>query len=147
MSDERVHRLAVRNDLDDVAAVSEWLHDVAKARALPPDLVFRIDLCLAEAVTNVISYAFPDRGTHQIDLELELRPDEAVVTVVDPGRAFNPLEVPEPERPSRLEEAELGGLGVHLIRQYADGCSYERDQDRNVMVMRWRMPDDTVCAH
>lgn len=140
MSPIHVHRLAVRNELDDVAKVGEWLHEIAAANELPSDLLFRVDLCAAESVTNVISYAFDDVGTHPIELELRLDPEWAVLTVADGGRAFNPLALSPPTQPGSLEESTIGGLGIHLIRANVDACNYEHRQGRNLLSMQWRMP-------
>jgi sigma-B regulation protein RsbU (phosphoserine phosphatase) len=134
------YRLTVLDDADDVARASGWLHEIAKANALPVDLLFRIDLCLAEVVTNVVSYAFSEASVrHRIELGLQLDGGWAVLTVSDAGCAFNPLDAPEPPHPTRLEDAPIGGLGIHLIRQYAEECTYRRVGDRNELTMRWRI--------
>ncbi len=141
MSRERIHRLTIRNEPDDVAKASEWLREIAQSAELSAELIFRIDLCAAEALTNVISYAVPSESRDfTIDLELRLAETDVALTIVDPGQPFDPLEAPEPERPASLETAPIGGLGIHLMRQYADDCAYRRQDERNVLTMRWRCP-------
>lgn len=141
MSPARAHPLRISTDLDDVEKTTAWLHGVAQAEGIGADLLFRIDLCLSEAMANVVSYAFPEGGRHAIDLELRLDADRATLIIADGGRPFDPLTVPEPRQPASLEEATIGGLGVHLIRHYADECAYERRDDLNVLTLRWRVPD------
>lgn len=138
MSREGIHRLTVRNEPDDVAKASEWLQQIARTAELPADLIFRIDLCAAEALTNVISYAVPESRGFAIDLELRLAETEVALSIDDPGQPFNPLVMPEPQRPASLETAPIGGLGIHLLRQYSDDCAYRRQNERNVLTMRWR---------
>jgi anti-sigma regulatory factor (Ser/Thr protein kinase) len=133
-----MHRLEIGSDLDEVVKVSEWLHELAQTESLPEQTVFRIDLCLAEAVTNAISYGFPEQGRGRIEIELKPEPASVSVTLTDNGVAFDPLEAPAPESPASLEQARIGGLGIHLLRQYSDECHYRRQNECNVLTMRWR---------
>lgn len=48
------------------------------------------------------------------------------VQLRDDGQSFNPLDYPEAAQPKSLDEAVEGGLGIHLIRNYAQECRYER---------------------
>jgi anti-sigma regulatory factor (Ser/Thr protein kinase) len=69
----------------------------------------------------------------EIRLELDLEPPEAaILTVIDEGPAFDPLSVPPPVIPASLDDAPVGGLGIHLVRSYADACEYKRHGGRNV---------------
>ena len=104
MSVERIHCLTIRNEPEDVAKASEWLREIARTEALPADVIFRIDLCAAEALTNVISCALPscDARSYTIDLEFRLAGTGATLTIADPGQPFDPLEMPAPERPASL---------------------------------------------
>ena len=56
-----------------------------------------------------------------------------MVTVSDDGVAFNPLAVPPPDTTLPLEERELGGLGIHLVRNLTDEATYGRLGGRNVI--------------
>ena len=56
----------------------------------------------------------------------------------DRGLAFDPWEAPEPVRPTSLEEAPIGGLGIHLMRRVSDGLGYRRDGGGNVLTLEFR---------
>jgi serine/threonine-protein kinase RsbW len=49
-----------------------------------------------------------------------------LLTVEDDGGAFNPLSVPEPDRPAALGDAVLGGQGIPLIKRLSTSVSYDR---------------------
>ncbi len=70
-----------------------------------------------------------------IGLELEVRRDKdcgvATVTISDAGAAFDPLAFSLPPRPATLADAEPGGLGLVMIRSYADQLSYRHSEQRN----------------
>ncbi len=82
-------------------------------------------------MTNVIYYAYADRGRHEIRVGLEWNGEELRATVEDDGRPFNPLDKEPPAIPASLEEAGVGGWGIPIVRAFADDLSYERRDGRN----------------
>lgn len=120
--------------------MSQWLHHILTDWQIPPALQFRVDLSANEAVTNILSYAFPGAGEHQILLHLALEKDQLSLAIEDDGMAFNPLEMPPHQQPESLAEAEIGGLGIHLIKHYMDHCDYQRINNKNYLLLRLNLP-------
>ena len=52
-----------------------------------------------------------------------------------PCLPFNPLGIETPDTELSLEEREIGGLGIHLIRKMIDRVSYRRRIDKNVITV------------
>ena len=44
-------------------------------------------------------------------------------------------ERPDADTTLSVEDREVGGLGIHLARQMADGIRYERRGDRNILTL------------
>jgi serine/threonine-protein kinase RsbW len=120
--------------------VGEWLDTAFRQLGLPADLLFKFDLCAEEAVTNTISYAFPEHGAHEISLRLSVSKLMVCLEIEDDGVAFNPLDAPQHVQPASLEEAHIGGLGIVLIRRLMDECTYARQGGRNVLRMTTIVP-------
>lgn len=121
--------------------MSLWLTGSLGHCGLSRELQFKFDLCANEAVTNIISYAYPKGGEHDIRLQLKVGSDKAHLTIEDDGIAFNPLRMPEHIQPSTLKEARVGGLGIDLIRHYMDDIEYKRLQDTNILSMQINLPE------
>jgi phosphoserine phosphatase RsbU/P len=132
--------LRLINDSGAISAASAWLRTLGEHFELGSELVFRLDLCASELVANIVSYAFDDEAPHTIALDLILEPQSVKLIVADDGREFDLLALPDPVAPVTLEEASLGGLGVHLVRQFADQVSYERQDGRNRLTLAWPRP-------
>lgn len=114
-----------------VTAASEWAKHLAEELRLRNEDAYRVDLVLTEIVQNVVDHADVDEGA--APLEVHARVDDAGLrlTVVDAGREFDPLSVERPQQPDSIETAPLGGLGIVLVREFANECRYERQGDRN----------------
>jgi anti-sigma regulatory factor (Ser/Thr protein kinase) len=133
--------MQLANELHELAR----LHDAAEAFAerlgMPGRRRLDLRLALEEVVVNVIRYAW-DEGRHPIDVLLTHAGAELTAQVADDGRPFNPLHRPpfDPEVP--LEERQIGGMGIHTVRQVADEIVYERQGGRNVLRLTFRWGPD-----
>jgi serine/threonine-protein kinase RsbW len=136
------HNLELHNDLSELRRMSAWIHQSGKLMGLPQALVFELDLCATEAVTNIITYAYEGSASHCIQLRLKQEQSRIDIEIEDDGKAFNPLAFPSPPPPSSLERAPLGGRGIHLIRSLMPECAYRRHGGKNIltMVSRLRIP-------
>jgi len=121
-----------------IAAASAWARACAAQHNLDEDDSYRLDLCISEWVENVTRYAYPDYAPGALELRCAVAPDGVAVTVTDSGRPFDPLLLPPPHTPATLTDATPGGLGVHLVRKFADACTYHRDGEHNVFRMEIR---------
>lgn len=138
--------LTLRADAADARVASAWLVEAGAERGVPADQVFRLDHCLDEALANVAAHGGATAAGAPVLLRLQVRRDaqgaEAEVTVSDAGRAFDPITAEVKPRPATLAEAEPGGLGLVLIRRFADRLSYSYRDGRNhfAFAVRWGSP-------
>jgi serine/threonine-protein kinase RsbW len=130
------------NDDAALRPLSDWFREFARDNGIAGARALDFELCLNELVTNVIHYAYADRGKHEIRIALEREGEELRATVEDDGRPFNPLEKEPPAIASSLEDAGVGGWGIPIVRAFADGLFYERRDGRNrfTILSRERSP-------
>ncbi|KTQ97348.1 hypothetical protein NS226_05135 [Aureimonas ureilytica] len=123
------------NDLSAIAGLVSSVEDVLGREGVPEPVGAALALVLDELLTNTVSYGFPDNGWHEILVGLDVAPGRIDLCVRDDGRAFDPLQVPEPELDAELEDRQVGGLGIHFVREVADEVSYERERGWNVLTV------------
>jgi serine/threonine-protein kinase RsbW len=128
----------LRNELSEIQRLNQIVDEFAAQHDLASELVFRLHLVLEEILTNVISYGYEDALEHQIRVRLSWRAPSIEIEIEDDGRAFNPLEAPEPEMAKPLVERRVGGLGIHLVRNMVDDLDYRREAGENRLVLRTR---------
>jgi serine/threonine-protein kinase RsbW len=133
-----VAELLLRADTLEVARASAWLETACRARGVPPEEIDRLDLCLHEALVNVITHG-DENPAAPIVLHLQVSHCEATVTVADSGAPFDPLAAPLPPAPKTLHEAKPGGLGLLMIRRLSDmqQYTYSGGQNRLSFAVRW----------
>jgi anti-sigma regulatory factor (Ser/Thr protein kinase) len=128
-------RLVVLNNFSELERVGEWMNRFARERGLAREHAYGLDLAVAEALTNIMSYAYRDDAQHDIIVELRTQPDQIRVQIEDDGVPFDPLNLPVQEQPRSLEEAQPTGRGIPLMRSFMSELHYLRRDDRNVLTM------------
>src|SRR4051812_7828469 len=115
--------LTLRNDLAELTRLAEFI-DAFCAPLQPSDKdVMAFQLALEEAVTNVINHGYRDGQPHTFTVGLNLGADDRVTAIVaDDAPAFDPLARAPVDTSAPLEEREIGGLGVHLVKKLMDVC-------------------------
>jgi sigma-B regulation protein RsbU (phosphoserine phosphatase) len=69
-----------------------------------------------------------------IELAAWVNPHEVGIELRDRGRAFNPLaHSGRAELGAAIDDAEIGGLGLHLITELTDRQSYRRADGCNIL--------------
>jgi anti-sigma regulatory factor (Ser/Thr protein kinase) len=117
------------------ARVKQHFDTFAEHYNIPKQVRLKMHVVFDELLTNIISYAYPDGKEHDIGIKVELSADRLKVSMVDDGIPFNPLGVETPDTDLPLEEREIGGLGIHLVRRMMDKVSYRRRIDKNVITV------------
>jgi len=129
-------RLLLYGDLAELKRLAIWLEGWAM-RDLSASLSFAVQVCLEEAVANIIMYSTTTDDRLEIVVEVEHRDQTLVARIEDNGSAFDPTQVPRPSVPASLAEAQVGNLGIHLMRSFASGLHYERRDSRNRLTMQF----------
>lgn len=127
--------LVIVNDLTELRNMSQWLAAALNDSNLTHKQRFIFDLCANEAVTNIMSYAYTDQNKHAIVLRLSLDAQRASLTIEDDGIAFNLLEAKTFHASQDIETTEVGGCGIHLIKNLMDEIHYQRLKDKNILVL------------
>ncbi|MCF8369986.1 MAG: ATP-binding protein [Bacteroidales bacterium] len=122
--------------LDVLEPIRELLTQTGQEVGLDKKKTYNLCLAVDEIATNVIRHGYSEAGIKdgEFNLIVAKSDNQLVVTIVDAGTPFNPLEhnVPTAEDLTiPLEERPIGGLGVLIARQSVDEFNYEFSGNRN----------------
>jgi serine/threonine-protein kinase RsbW len=129
-------RLLLHRDLAELERLAVWIEGWAM-RELSANLSFAVQVCLEEAVANIIMYSTTTDDRLEIVVEVEHEDQTLVARIEDNGSAFDPTQLLRPPVPASLAEATVGNFGIHLMRSFASGMHYERRDSRNRLTMRF----------
>jgi sigma-B regulation protein RsbU (phosphoserine phosphatase) len=129
------HSLTIRNDLSEVDRINAAFDEFAEENGIPMEIGLKINIAFDELITNVVSYAYSDEDEHEIQVNLDLFGDRLTVEIVDDGKPFNPLTLDDPDTTLGIDEREIGGLGIHLVKNMMDDIVYTRRSDSNSVTL------------
>ena len=78
---------------------------------------------------------FGDVPNPEIEVHLKVDHDVLILTMEDNGDMFDPTIDTKPDTTSSLQSREVGGLGLHLVKSFADRVSYEFAGGRNRLML------------
>ncbi len=114
--------------LDDLAAIRELVESSAVAAGGDPDLVGDLVLAVNEAACNIIVHGYQNRPG-SVEVIVEQSDHDIQVRLRDQAPAFDPTSVPTPDITRPLEMRGIGGMGVHMMRQFTDEINYGQTAD------------------
>lgn len=126
-------------DVREIERLNKLVRQFGELHEVPSRSLYAVNLALDELVTNVILYGFENPEGKHVTVKIVTGAGELVASVMDDGKSFNPLEAKAPDLNAPLEERDLGGLGIHLVRSLMDSVTYLRDGDKNVLTVRKRI--------
>jgi anti-sigma regulatory factor (Ser/Thr protein kinase) len=128
--------IALKNDFCELDSLCRSLEKFGKSHGLSKKCKLDLNLVLEELLTNIISHGYADEGEHFIHITISQENGVLVVCIKDDGIPFNPVTAEEPDVKRPLEEREIGGLGIHLIKQLTDDIAYERVGNQNIIILK-----------
>ena len=110
-----------------VNAELEKINCPAKAKA-------EIDIAIDELFSNIANYAYnPEVGKATIKFEVQKNPMAVIITFMDNGIPYDPLKREDPNITLSVDERQIGGLGIFMVKKSMDSIEYEYKDNHNIL--------------
>lgn len=145
-NDTTGERLNLRSRISELAHLHPWIDRLALRHKIPANTQFAMNLCLEEAISNIIRHGYSGDPDHPIAVRF-INPREGffVFVIEDEAPHFNPVESPELPPLSSLEEFAVGGQGIRLLRRFADALEYQATPAGNRLSIRFTVADSAIA--
>lgn len=147
MTDE--NSLTVPGRYEAIRTLCEFVAGGARDAGLDENTVYHLELSCDEASTNIIEHAYGAEDLGEITASYTYSAGQFTITLQDTGKPFDPDSIQPPSIPEDItnmsgeavsEQIQVGGLGLHFIRQLMDTVSYSYDPEHgNKLVMTKRI--------
>jgi anti-sigma regulatory factor (Ser/Thr protein kinase) len=127
--------ISFANDMQELTHTLQVVNVFLEPRALSSKLVYAVNLILEEILLNIIKYGYDDEDSHEIEVKIGVVEEEVALTVIDDGKEFNPLTIPEPDRSKSAMDRLEEGLGLQFVRHMRNAMEYRREEDKNILTI------------
>ena len=127
--------LVLPNDIQAVPQLNQFVDEICGSVDLDPAQTMQMNLAIEEAVVNVMNYAYPADVHGDVNIDVQGNDEQLEFIISDSGIPFDPTKQKEADITLSAEERQIGGLGIHLVRQIMDEVIYERVEDKNVLTL------------
>jgi phosphoserine phosphatase RsbU/P len=133
-------RISISNRIPEIDRLRSFTEDAAQKWELLPKTAMNVNLMLEELVSNTILYGYKDEDEHRLEIVFVRETDMLEIQITDDAEAFDITQAASfADNDKSAEERRIGGLGIHLVRTFADDISYERKQNKNVLTIRKKL--------
>lgn len=124
----------IKGERKEIGALNDALERAAASGEVPDAALRAVQVALDELLTNCISYA-PVSASNpvKVDVTLDRRHVQAVISYAD--QMFNPLERAQPDLDASIADREIGGLGIHLVKEMMDQFTHHYEEGRNILTI------------
>ena len=119
-----------KRDLCSLSEIFSFLREFKRKSKIENSVAFGLNLIVEELFTNMVKYNA--ENPNDIQISLEKSGDRLILVFNDfDVEPFDITKVNEVDTRQCLEEREVGGLGIHLVKCIADEVDYEYSDRRS----------------
>lgn len=133
-----IKELSVDANVENITIITKFIDSILEEYECGMKTKAQIDIAVDELAGNVAQYAYiSDKGDITVRIEItDEIPKSAVITFIDSGIPYDPIERSNPVTNLPAEEREIGGLGIYIVKKTMDDMKYEYKDGQNILVIR-----------
>jgi anti-sigma regulatory factor (Ser/Thr protein kinase) len=103
----------------------------------PSKLRNKISIVVDEIFANIASYAY-DHPDGDVTVRVTMDGDIAI-EFEDSGVPYDPLDAKDPDISLPVEERQIGGLGLFMVKNIMDTVEYRREGVKNILIVKKKL--------
>lgn len=135
---ERSIKLIIEDKIDNIDLLGKAIRAICSTVVNDEVLQYNLELCLIEAVTNVINHAYHRQPGKNVEVSVAVDDHQVVFNVIDTGDKAPP---PPPKyelkyNPNDITTWPESGMGLFLIHSIMNEVSYTEHEGKNILMMK-----------
>lgn len=130
-----MHKLTVKPELANLREATAFFEELLTRSGAPAKVVMQINVVVDEVFSNIVHYS----GASTVTLGCDVAENRAVLRFSDNGMPYDPTAKPDPDVTLPLEERNVGGMGIFMVKKVMDSVRYAHSDGFNVLTLekRW----------
>ena len=129
---EHMKKTSVKPEISSLQAATAFFEDELRAGGAPERVIAQVNVVVDEIFSNIAHYS----GATTATLGCEVRAGEIHMRFSDNGRPYDPTQKSDPDVTLPLEERQVGGMGIFMVKKIMDSISYAYEDGFNVLNLK-----------
>ena len=126
-------------EIENITFVRSFLASLGEKYHLSRNLIYKVQLAVEEAITNIIRHGYRGEVSGKIRLEIIVRHFTLMVVIIDRGKEFDPRLIDKPDLNQYVQVGKIGGLGIMMIKNLIDDIDYKvTDRGNELYLIKYR---------
>lgn len=109
--------------------ISDFGDQLTSKLEIVPKVASKINIIIDEIYSNIVNYS---KAT-LTEISYLIENGEIILSFIDNGKQYNPLETAEPDITLSAEERDIGGLGIFMVKKMANNIEYSYVESKNIL--------------
>lgn len=120
-------RLITAVSAENLKKVSAFIETSMQELSCSEKLLMKLCIAADEILSNIVYYS----GAKEVEVQCDCEKGMFVLSFIDDGIPYNPLEQEDPDVTLSAEERCIGGLGIFMVKKMMKDMQYEWKDGKN----------------
>ena len=127
----------INSDYGNVALVNKQIRFFLELHGIEQYISNAVEICLTEALNNVIKHSYKNDNTKSIELEVKKDTNNFEIIIIDNGLPRENLVVSKLDfDPKDINNLPESGMGLYIIEQLMDEMKYYTKNGKNYFSLK-----------
>ncbi len=128
----------LNNDINDYNKFNKDFNDYLEAQSVDAAGNYALNVAIEELITNIIKFNPPSKEI-EIVVSLNISADMLEMCMTDNAGAFDINLSKKPDLTRDIQDIEIGGLGLELVKNLFDSCEYRYAKNNNMVKLTYKL--------
>ncbi len=123
--------MTAKADAEALPLLTEFAEAFFSENGVPLPVITKFNIAVDEITSNIVKFS----GAGEMKLTCLLENETATLIFEDDGTPFDPLSMGEADTHASVEDRQIGGLGIHMVKKLMDDIHYEYRSNKNHLTL------------
>lgn len=116
---------------ENLGPLTEFVENSLKAKGAAASTIIKMNIALDEIYSNIVKFS----GATYAKISCGVKDGFAYLRFEDDGIQYDPLQKEDTDITLSVEDREIGGLGILMVKKSMDKMEYEYKDSKNILVL------------
>lgn len=139
--------------IDNIPQISSTIKTLCSASSLSEIDLYKLELCLVEALNNVIIHSYHNQPGNKIEVVVNINADHIGFTIFDTGSGPPSSDFLKKALQAKIDQlgnlasVPENGRGLFIMQEFMDEIAYEAKDGKNILSLRKNLNLDAAHIH